>query len=297
MDERAFGVLVASLRKELRNEFDEVLTQYDLAERANISVIALQKIEQGRSGKLAPETVLNLGKALQLPSRARLSLFQAAMMLDPDLMMKVPVTPKKQLDNLLELLGGVQTPAFVMDPFGDLLACNPALIDLYMLADKDADHPEILSRYNLMRLVYAPEYDVQRAMLEERLQPFLHRLMLIYKTITLAYRHHPFFTHVLPELNRYPLFREQWQSPFYEGDDVVNYNLPFKINHPKYGKMDFIVTVAQTMTKFGELSFVNYIPLDAVTMDQCLKINAENGNEVFPLAEWPKAVELHNPAG
>ena len=238
---------------------------------------------------------MNLGKALQLPSRARLSLFQAAMMLDPALMMKVPVTPARQLESLLKVLEGVQTPAYIMDPFGDLLVCNPAMEELYWLRGRNIAPPNILSRFNLMRMVFAPEFDGQREMLGEGLQVFLHRVMLIYKTLTLAYRNHPFFTNVLPELNRYPLFREQWQSPFYELDDVVNFNLPFKITHPKYGNMNFIVTVAQTMTVYGELCFVNYVPMDAVTMEVCMQMNREFGHELVLLAEWPKPGAVKRP--
>ena len=60
MDKKNFGYLVATLRKEARNEFDETLTQYDLAELARMPLITLQKIEQGRQANIKPDMLLNL---------------------------------------------------------------------------------------------------------------------------------------------------------------------------------------------------------------------------------------------
>ena len=57
MDKKNFGQLVAILRKESRNEFDEPMTQYDLAELARIPLITLQKIEQGRQVNIKPDDI------------------------------------------------------------------------------------------------------------------------------------------------------------------------------------------------------------------------------------------------
>ena len=78
MDRKSFGLLVGTLRKQQRNEFDSPLNQNDLAEIAQIPLMTLQKIEQGRSVNLSPDSTLKLAKALGLPTRARQIFFLAS---------------------------------------------------------------------------------------------------------------------------------------------------------------------------------------------------------------------------
>ena len=79
LDKKDLGQLVATLRKESRNEFDEPMTQYDLAKTARIPLITLQKVEQGRLVNIKPGTLLNLAGALHLNSRATQTFFLASL--------------------------------------------------------------------------------------------------------------------------------------------------------------------------------------------------------------------------
>jgi len=49
LNKKDFGQLVATLRRESRNEFDEPMTQYDLAELARIPLITCKR--SSRAGK------------------------------------------------------------------------------------------------------------------------------------------------------------------------------------------------------------------------------------------------------
>ena len=125
MDKKDFGQLVAILRKESRNEFDEPMTQYDLAELARIPLITLQKIEQGRQMNIKPDMLLNLAEALQLNSRAAQAFFLASLGIKDVQTVKQIVSPQDVLADLTQTLSQLQTPAFILDGFGDMLVINP----------------------------------------------------------------------------------------------------------------------------------------------------------------------------
>src|SRR5512133_1109178 len=124
MDKKDFGQLVAILRKECRNEFDEPMTQYDLAEIAHIPLITLQKIEQGRQENIKPETLLKLVNALDMSSRARQVFFLASLGINDDEVLKPTAAPQIVLAELSQTLTQLQIPAFIIDGFGDIVVIN-----------------------------------------------------------------------------------------------------------------------------------------------------------------------------
>ena len=164
MDKKDFGHLVAILRKECRNEFDETMSQYDLAQIAKIPLITLQKIEQGRQANIKSDTLLHLAEALNLSSRARQILFLASLGIKDSAFTKQMITPQEALDELTQTLSQLQTPAFISDGFGDIIVTNlgfPAIIDMD-IAQFHA--PLLLSQHNINR-VHLCNCELKRAML------------------------------------------------------------------------------------------------------------------------------------
>jgi len=125
LDKKDFGHLVSTLRKESRNEFDEPMTQYDLAELARIPLITLQKIEQGRQVNVKPDILLSLAEALHLNSRATQTFFLASLGIKDVQTIKQIASPQDVLADLTQTLSQLQTPAYIMDGFGDIVALNP----------------------------------------------------------------------------------------------------------------------------------------------------------------------------
>ena len=288
MDKKEFGRLVATLRKEIRNEFDEILTQYDLAELALIPLVSLQKIEQGRSVNLTPETLLNLANALQLPTRARQVFFLASLGLPDNAFIKQPSSSQSMLKELTDILSKLQTPAFIADAFGDVIVSSPSILALYDIKIDEIGGADLISRINLYRFLFAPEFARQRAMLGESTHNFLHRMVLIFKMISLKYRNHWYFDMLLPELNRFPLFREHWQSPFYHDDDILNILIPLTVTHPNLGNLNFLSSPQVTISGYGDLYLYNFLPMDTKTAAICQQIVKLVGTQPYQNSVWPK---------
>lgn len=295
MDKKAFGLLVATLRKELRNEFDETLTQYDLAELARISQISLQKIEQGRSVNVPSEVLLNLAKALNLPSRAMRVFFLASFGIKERDYIKKVITPQAVLEGLKSTLVQMQIPAFITDAFGNVIVLNPAMLEVYDITEDQYGDPRMLSQYNIIRFLFSPEFEKQRIMLSESLHYYTHRMIMLFKMMTLKYRNHGFFRRLLPELNRYPLFREHWQSPNFHNEDIFNLNNSFFLEHPRHGLLRFISCAQPTMTVCGDLYFYNFMPMDTRTAETCLRIVRKVGTQPILFSAWPKPEAVAHP--
>jgi transcriptional regulator with XRE-family HTH domain len=288
MDKRDFGQLVAILRKEARNEFDEPMSQYDLAELAKIPLITLQKIEQGRQENIKPETLVKLVNALNLPSRARQVVFLASLGIKDSETLKPTATPQAVLSELTRTLSQLQTPAFILDGFGDIVALNLIGPAIYNLDVSQLAAPHLLSQYNLNRLLFSPEFEEQYAMLADTELDFARRIVTLFKIWSLKNRNHWYFQRLLPELNRYPGFREQWQSPPFHNEDIfVQYSF-LALKHPRFGHLKFLSCPTQAITTAGDLYLFCFQPLDLPTIEVCAQLAQQVGNRSLRIAPWPK---------
>ena len=288
MDKKDFGQLVATLRKEARNEFDEPMTQYDLAELARIPLITLQKIEQGRQENIKPEILLKLVNALNLSSRARQVFFLASLGLKDSETLKPTATPQVVLAELTRTLSQLQTPACILDGFGDVIALNSSSPAMYDLETSQLNAPHLLSQHNFIRFLFSPEFEKQRAMMEETQFDFSRRTVMLFKLWTMKNRNHWYFQRLIPELNRYQGFREHWQSPTFHDEDIfVQYN-PVTLQHPEFGPLKFLSNPTQAITTQGDLYLFSFQPLDAHTAEVCVRLARKFGTQVIPVASWPK---------
>ena len=289
MDKKNFGYLVATLRKEARNEFDETLTQYDLAELARMPLITLQKIEQGRQANIKPDMLLNLAEALHLGSRARQFFFLASLGIKDNQSVRPVASPETVLDELIQTLSQMQSPAFILDGFGDIVAMNPSSLTAFNLELSELHAPHLLSQYNLNRFLFSPEFDnLYTVLMEDVRSPAVRRTVMLYKLWTLKYRNHWYFQRLLPELNRYQVFREYWQSPAWHDEDIyVEYN-HITLKHPELGLIKFLACPTHAITTQGDLNLFVLQPLDPQTAEICLQLTKILGTQAIPLARWPK---------
>jgi transcriptional regulator with XRE-family HTH domain len=295
MDKKDFGQLVAILRKEARNEFDEPMTQFDLAELAKIPLITLQKIEQGRQENIKPETLLKLVNALNLSSSARQFFFLASLGIKNSEALKQAATGQTVLAELTRTLSQLQTPAFILDGFGDIVAINlsgPAVYDLEM---SQLYSPHLLSQHNFNRLLFSTEFEKQRAMLGETEFDFTRRIVMLFKFWTLRYRHHWYFQRLLPELNRYPVFRQHWQSPSFQNEDIYVQHSFITLRHPKFGELKFLSVPSQAISTDGDLYLLCFHPLDAHTTEVCAQLAGALGTQAIRVAPWPKPLTPTSP--
>jgi transcriptional regulator with XRE-family HTH domain len=288
MDKKGFGQLVATLRKECRNEFDEIMSQYDLAELCKIPLITLQKIEQGRQANIKSDVLLALARALNLPSRARQVFFLASLGMKDNQFIKPSSTPLEKLDELTNTLSQLQSPAFISDGFGDILVTNPSFPAIYAIKAEQLEAPHLLSQHNLNRLLFAPEFETQRQMMGDTLHDFARHAVLQYKIITLNYRNHWYFQRLLPELNRYPIFRSYWQSPTFQDEDIfIQYN-HLTLHHAEFGQLKFLFSSLSAITSSGDLHLNSFQPVDAHSAQVCVQLTRRLGTRLMHISPWPK---------
>ena len=288
MDKKDFGQLVATLRKESRNEFDEIMTQYDLAELARIPLITLQKIEQGRQVNIKTDMLLNLAEALHLSSRATQVFFLASLGIKDIQTIRPVATPQDVLAELTQTLSQLQTPACILDDFGDIVAMNPSSLPMFSLDVNHLDSPHLLSQYNINRFLFSPEFANLHTVMGQAQSASARRAVMLYKLWTMKVRNHWYFQRLLPELNRYPVFREYWQSPSFHDEDIyVQYN-PITLNHPEFGLLKLLACPTHAITAQGDLYLFSLQPLDAHTAEVCLHVAQDLGAQAMPVAPWPK---------
>ena len=288
MDKKNFGQLVAILRKESRNEFDEPLTQYDLAELSRIPLITLQKIEQGRQVNIKPDMLQNLAEALHLNSHATQTFFLASLGIKDIQTIRPIAKPQDVLANLTQTLSQLQTPAYILDGFGDILAINPGSLAVYNLETSDLHAPQLLSQHNINRFLFSPEFENLHTASGDAQSASARRVVRLYKLWTLKVRNHWYFQRLLPELNRYPVFREHWQSPSFHNEDIYVQYIPIILKHPQFGLLKFLACPTHAITKLGDLYLISLQPLDAHTAEACLQLTQRLGTQPIHLAPWPK---------
>lgn len=288
MDRIDFGHLVAILRKECRNEFDETMSQYDLAQIAKIPLITLQKIEQGRQANLKPEILLSLAEALNLSSRARQAFFLSSLGIQDSTCTKQMTAPQEVLAELTLTLSQLQTPAFISDGFGDLLVANPDFLFILNIDAAQLHAPLLLSQYNINRLWFSPEFENLRAMMGETQFDFARQSIMLFKLWSLKYRTHWYFQRLLPELNRYPVFREHWQSPLFHDEDIIIQHIHIQLKHPDFGLLKFLFGPRQALTIDGDLNLFSFQPLDAHSAEVCLALAKKCDNRTICIGSWPK---------
>jgi hypothetical protein len=111
---------------------------------------------------------------------------------------------------------------------------------------------------------------------------------MLYKLWTLKVRHHWYFRRLLPELNRYPVFREYWQSPSFHDEDIyVQYN-PITLKHPEFGLPKLLACPTHAITAQGDLYLFSLQALDVPTAKACLRMAQDLGTQAMPVAPWPK---------
>ena len=237
---------------------------------------------------IKPDLLLNLAKALHLNSCATQTFFLASLGINDIWMIKPIATPQDMLADLTQTLSQLQTPAYILDGFGDILVINPGAMAIFNLEARQLHAPHLLSQHNIIRFLFSPEFKNLDTVMNKAQSASARRMVMLYKLWTLKYRHHWYFQRLLPELNRYQVFREHWQSPSFHDEDIyVQYN-PIILKHPELGLLKLLVCPTHSITAQGDLYLFILQPLDVQTAEVCLQLAQNLGTQAIPVAPWPK---------
>ena len=292
MKRKDFGELVAALRQDLN------WTQSQLAEYADLDDPVISQIERGVKKFFEPQLLFQLANAFQLTTLERREFFLAASGLDQKEMVRQPSAAtltdvfdvNKTLDKMIEMTGQVRLPAFLWDVYGDVIAANNIILSFFRMPPEFIqDAGQIPAGYNVCRFIFGKEL-VARSLIIENWDQFALNSMRAFRENSLRYRAQPYFKYLMKifrNQNEYPLFDRFWKMvSSIEQDKEVNSDL-YAYHHSAFGEIKYISSSVVSITSFGELLFVQYLPLDRHTSQAFEELAESVGQGAAAYAPWP----------
>ncbi|HSL29017.1 MAG TPA: helix-turn-helix transcriptional regulator [Anaerolineales bacterium] len=293
MNRKDFGELVAALRQDLN------WTQSQLAEYAELDDAVISQIERGVKKFFEPKLLFQLANAFQLTTLERREFLLAASGLDQKEMVRQPsaatVTDvfdvKKTLNKMIEMTGQVRLPAFLWDVYGDVIAANNIILSFFRLPPEFIQNAgQIPAGYNVCRFNFGKEL-AARSLIIENWDQFALNSMRAFRENSLRYRAQPYFKYLMKVFrnqNEYPLFDRYWKMvSSIEQDKEVNSDL-YSYHHRALGEIKYISSSVVSITSFGELIFVQYLPLDRHTSQLFEELAESAGQGATTYAPWPE---------
>ena len=292
MKRKDFGELIAALRQDLN------WTQSQLAEYADLDDAVVSQIERGVKKYFDPQLLFQLANALQLTTVERREFFLAASGLDQKEMVRQPSAAtltdafnvRKTLDKMIEVTGQVRLPAFLWDVYGDIIAANNIIVSLFRVPSDYLERVnEIPGGYNVCRFSFGKEL-VARNLITANWDQFASNSMRAFRENSLRYRAQPYFKYlmrVFRNQNEYPLFDRYWKMvSSIEQDKEVNTDY-YAYHHGEFGEIKYVSSSVVSITSFGELILVEYLPLDRNTSQTFEQLAQEAGQGATTFAPWP----------
>lgn len=292
MDRKDFGQLIAALRQDLD------WTQSQLAEYAEIDDAVISQIERGVKKYFEPKLLFRLANALQLTTLERREFFLASSGLDQKQIVRQPSMAtatdvfnlRKILEKLTQLTGQVRLPAFLSDVYGDVVAANQIITAFFEVPPTILETaPHMPGGYNTVRVNFGKE-SVIRDRIETNWADYALSSMRSFREHSLRYRAQPYFKHLMETFRNpveFPLFDRYWKMvSSIEQDKEINTDY-FAFRHDHFGTVKFAAAATVTITSFGELFLVQYLPLDEHTSQTFAQIAREVGQAAIHLAPWP----------
>jgi transcriptional regulator with XRE-family HTH domain len=291
MKRKDFGQLIAALRREQLDDEGRQWTQERLAQEAALDPEVLGNIERGKRAYLKADMLVRLADAFRLTNAERREFFLAAHAFDePEAIYRGDDTAAT-LHELTHRIEHVSLPAYLIDGYCDILACNQNVLTLLGLTSdhlrQTTDHPIVAA--NMMRFVFAPDFDQRTTM--PHWHTFAYQNITIFRALSLRYRTEPYFQTLIAELRKWPLFRRYWFKLYedIERDPVVD-NEIIVANSPQWGELSYFSTSSTAMTNAGVLMLYVYVPADARTAGIFTNISRQSEQAVYLFGAWPEKV-------
>jgi transcriptional regulator with XRE-family HTH domain len=292
MNRREFGQLLATLRQDLD------WTQFELAEYADVDEAIISQIERGVKKHFEPQLLFSLANALQLTTLERREFLIAASGLDQKQIVRQPSAGmstdvfniRRVLDKMIELTGQVRLPAFLWDVYGDIIAANHSIIAFFSVSPEFVETGgQIPGGYNMCRFSFGKDL-VARSLVIENWDQFAMNSMRAFRENSLRYRAQTYFKYLMKVFrnqNEYPLFDRYWKMvSSREQDKEVDTDF-YSYYHGEFGEVKYMSSSIVSITSFGELFLVQYLPLDEITSRIFERLAQQAGQGVTTFAPWP----------
>jgi transcriptional regulator with XRE-family HTH domain len=293
MNRKEFGELVAALRQDLG------WTQFQLAEYAELDDPVISQIERGVKRHFEPELLFKLVNAFQLTTLERREFLLAASGLDQKQIVRQPSAAtstdvfdvKKVLDKMIDLTGQVRLPAFLSDVYGDVIAANHSILSFFKLPVSFVEEADrIPAGYNTVRFDFGKDL-VARSHVIDNWDRYALYSMRTFRENSLRYRAQPYFKYLMKIFrnpNEYPLFDRYWKMVSSNEQDKESNIDYFSYHHDEFGPIKYFSSSTVSITSFGELFLIQYLPLDQGTSRIFEQLARESGQGVSTYAPWPE---------
>ncbi len=292
MNRKQFGELVAALRQDLG------WTQFQLAEYAELDDAVVSQIERGVKKHFEPELLFQLVNTFQLTSLERREFLLAASGLDQKQIVRQPSAAmatdvfnvRRVLDKMIELTEQVRLPAFLTDVYGDVVAANNIILSFFKVPPEYLEKVDkIPGGYNTVRFNFSKDL-VARSHVIENWDRYALNSMRTFREISLRYRAQPYFKYLMKifrNQSEYPLFERYWKMVSSSEQDKEASTDHFWYRHNEFGQIKYISSSTVSITSFGELFLIQYIPLDQGTSQVFEQLAQQAGQGVTRFAPWP----------
>lgn len=293
MNRKQFGELVAALRQDLG------WTQFQLAEYAELDDAVVSQIERGVKKHFEPELLFQLGNAFQLTTLERREFLLAASGLEQKQIVRQPSAAmstdvfnvRRMLDKMIKLTGKVRLPAFLGDVYGDVIAANNIILSFFKLPPEFVEQADrIPAGYSTVRFNFSKDL-VARSHVVDNWDQYALDSMRTFRENSLRYRAQPYFKYLMKifrNQNEYPLFERYWKMVSSNQQDKEAATDHFSYRHDEFGPIEYISSSTVSITSFGELFLVHYLPLDESTSQVFEQLARQAGQGVTTFAPWPE---------
>jgi len=292
MNRKEFGQLLATLRQGLD------WTQFEFAEYAEVDEAVVSQIERGVKKHFEPELLFSFANALQLTTLERREFLLAASGLDQKQIVRQPsagmstdvFNVRRALEKMIELTGLVRLPAFLCDVYGDVIAANHVILSFFKLPSEYVEQAgQIPGGYNTARFNFGKDL-VARKYVTDNWDQYALNSMRSFRENSLRYRAQPYFKYLMKVFrnrNEYPLFERYWKMVSSVEQDREASIDHFLYHHDEFGEIKYISSSTVSITSFGELFLIQYLPLDGVTSQVFEQLAQQAGQSVMRFAPWP----------
>jgi len=299
MNRKEFGQLLATLRQDLD------WTQFQLSEYADLDEAVISQIERGVKKFFEPELLFCLANALQLTTLERREFFLAASGLDQSQIVRQVsaamttdvFNARRVLDKMIELMGLVRLPAFLADVYGDVIAANKIILSFFKIPSffiEDAHR--VPGGYNTVRFNFGKDL-IARKLIVDNWDHYAVNSMRTFRENSLRYRAKPYFKYLMKIFRNpieYPLFERYWKMvSSVEQDKEVSTDY-FHFHHDEFGEIKYISSSTVSITSFGELFLIQYLPLDGHTSHVFEQLAQQAGQGAIHFAPWPVKIFPHS---
>ncbi|MBI2332582.1 MAG: helix-turn-helix domain-containing protein [Chloroflexi bacterium] len=294
MDRKEFGFLVSLLRQDLG------LTQFQLAENANIDIAVISQVERGVKKYFDPELLFQLANALHLTTIERREFFLASSGISESQVIRQPsaalatdtINADKVLGKMVTIIEKLRLPAFIMDVYSDVLAINRIAAGFFQVTPEILEiAPRVPGGYSTVRMMFGKDLTIRSKIIENWDQYAVGSMRFVREN-SLRYRPKPYFQYLMKAFRNpteYPLFQRYWRMvSSFEQDREANVDV-FSYTHADFGPLKYATSTTVSITPHGELFLNQYLPLDKHTHALFDGLANQAGEGVIaPLAPWPQ---------